>query len=180
MAYTPINWAENSDVTAVKLDQMDSQIDTNENDLRGHDSDISNLDGRIDGNDSDIANNEGKILTNENNITDINNKSSGTATDDLQSQINNIDGGTNPVALAEALTSGLDNVKFDIGSNNNVYPNTTVNLPFTADYVLLSWGTFDNTTLGVRFETYYNVSSFTVPDYNGENSSYGYIAIKRN
>jgi len=33
MAYTPINWAENLDVTAVKLDKMDSQIDVNENDI---------------------------------------------------------------------------------------------------------------------------------------------------
>jgi hypothetical protein len=33
MAYTPINWAENSGVTAVKLDQMDGQIDTNESDI---------------------------------------------------------------------------------------------------------------------------------------------------
>jgi hypothetical protein len=33
MAYTPINWAENLDVTAVKLDKMDGQIVTNENGL---------------------------------------------------------------------------------------------------------------------------------------------------
>lgn len=48
MAYTPINWAENLDVTAVKLDKMDNQIDANENDLRGHDTDIAS-------NDNDIA-----------------------------------------------------------------------------------------------------------------------------
>jgi hypothetical protein len=47
MAYTPINWAENSGVTAVKLDQMDGQIDTNENDLRTIQGGTASVDGRI-------------------------------------------------------------------------------------------------------------------------------------
>jgi len=42
MAYTPINWAENSGVTAVKLDKMDNQIDANEQDLRNIENDFVN------------------------------------------------------------------------------------------------------------------------------------------
>ena len=61
MAYTPINWAENSGVTAVKLDQMDGQIDTNENDLRTIQGGTASVDGRITANEGDINNHEGRI-----------------------------------------------------------------------------------------------------------------------
>lgn len=49
MAYTPINWAENLEVNATKLDKMDNQINANEND-------ISNHEGRVTTNESDINN----------------------------------------------------------------------------------------------------------------------------
>ena len=55
MAYTPINWAENSGVTAVKLDQMDGQIDTNENDLRTIQGGTASVDGRITANENGLA-----------------------------------------------------------------------------------------------------------------------------
>jgi len=55
MAYTPINWAENSGVTAVKLDQMDGQIDTNENDLRTIQGGTVSVDGRITANENGLA-----------------------------------------------------------------------------------------------------------------------------
>jgi len=61
MAYTPINWAENSGVTAVKLDQMDGQIDTNENDLRTIQGGTASVDGRITANEGQINNHEGRI-----------------------------------------------------------------------------------------------------------------------
>jgi len=61
MAYTPINWAENLDVTAVKLDKMDGQIDTNENDLRTIQGGTASVDGRITTNEGDINNHEGRI-----------------------------------------------------------------------------------------------------------------------
>jgi len=61
MAYTPINWAEDLDVTAVKLDKMDGQIDTNENDLRTIQGGTASVDGRITANEGDINNHEGRI-----------------------------------------------------------------------------------------------------------------------
>lgn len=43
MAYTPINWAESTNVTATKLNQMDNQIDTNDSRITTNENDILNL-----------------------------------------------------------------------------------------------------------------------------------------
>ena len=41
MAYTPINWAENLEVDATKLDKMDRGIQQNENNISNHESRIT-------------------------------------------------------------------------------------------------------------------------------------------
>jgi len=55
MAYTPIGWTESTLVNATNLDQMDSQIDTNENDLRTIQGGTASVDGRITANENGLA-----------------------------------------------------------------------------------------------------------------------------
>ena len=47
MAYTPINWDEDTPITPDNLDNMDSQIDDNEDDLRTIQGNAVSVDGRI-------------------------------------------------------------------------------------------------------------------------------------
>ena len=55
MAYTPINWDENTPITPTNLDNMDSQIDDNEDDLRKIQGEEVSVDGRITTNEGDIT-----------------------------------------------------------------------------------------------------------------------------
>ena len=50
MAYTPINWAENLEVDATKLDKMDNQIDANDGRITNNDGRITNLENYVVGN----------------------------------------------------------------------------------------------------------------------------------
>ena len=78
MSYTPINWDENTPITAALLDRMDTGINENDDDLatiQGGEAEvdgrISTNEGRISTNEDDIASNEGRISTNENDISDF-------------------------------------------------------------------------------------------------------------
>ena len=75
MSYTPINWNEDTPITASLLDRMDTGINENDDDLatiQGGEAEvdgrISTNEGRISTNEDDIASNEGRISTNENDI----------------------------------------------------------------------------------------------------------------
>ena len=102
MAYTPINWDENTLVTAVRLDKMDTEIDSNEQRL-----------------------------------TDIDNKSGGTVTNDLQGQIDNLESGAQAKILYSLLNGYIEGVYVYIP-------------PETAEYMEKDEG--ENTSLSFRLD----------------------------
>jgi len=111
MAYTPINWAENLDVDATKLDKMDNQIDANDN---------------------DISNHESRITTNENEISNINNYIS-----------------SNIITESGSITLSK-------------YNSRTINLSFTADFIIVKDLTDYSTQHTPTFDSLKFTNSFTV------------------
>jgi len=152
MAYTPINWAENLDVDATKLDKMDNQIDANEQRL-------TDIDNKATGTVTD--NLQGQIDTNENDLRAIE------------------DGTTGVGKLASGLTNVEFYANGGTLINNS---STVVNLPFIADYVLIATQGGSIRIDGVTDKMFVvNANSFTlVNSSDTEDMSYSYMAVKRN
>ena len=91
MSYDPINWDEDTPITATLLDRMDTGINENDDDLATIQGEEAEVDGRISNNENNINTNENDISTNENNIASNEDRISTNENDisDLQN-INNI------------------------------------------------------------------------------------------
>ena len=128
MSYTPINWDENTPITASLLDRMDIGINENDNDLATIQGGEAEVDGRISTNENDIASNKDRISTNEDDI-DVIETVSGTVSvfGDSSKEITHNLGSENVVVTVAlefedylAVSTGLSPFGYSISDPNNI------------------------------------------------------------